>query len=115
MWSPMNAWFDLAVIQAVFALGNLLFGRFEEHLPRWKRLLKWALGSAIYLALVQGAGRAWGALFLGVFGIVAAVVHGWWLPRHGVNGWTAEPYERYLKLVARRNAAPRRAASPSEP
>jgi len=26
------------------------------------------------------------------------VVHGWWLPRQGINGWTAEPKERYYKF-----------------
>lgn len=25
-------------------------------------------------------------------------VHGVWLPRHGVNGWTAEPREKYYAL-----------------
>ena len=23
------------------------------------------------------------------------VVHGWWLPRNGINGWTGEPQARY--------------------
>jgi hypothetical protein len=27
------------------------------------------------------------------------VVHGWWLPRKGVNGWTAEPRDRYFALM----------------
>jgi hypothetical protein len=35
-----------------------------------------------------------GAIALGVL-----VVHGWWLPRHGVNGWTAEPRDRYNALM----------------
>jgi hypothetical protein len=26
------------------------------------------------------------------------IVHAWWLPRHGVNGWTGEPKERYYAL-----------------
>ena len=33
---------------------------------------------------------------------VALYVHRYWLPRHGVNGWTGEPRERYLALVARK-------------
>jgi hypothetical protein len=30
---------------------------------------------------------------------LAAWVHLVWLPRHGVNGFTAEPREKYLALV----------------
>ena len=26
-------------------------------------------------------------------------LHGWWLPRKGVNGWTAEPRDRYYELL----------------
>jgi hypothetical protein len=33
------------------------------------------------------------------------VIHAWWLPRHGIDGLTAEPYDKYLALVTR---APRR-------
>jgi hypothetical protein len=25
-------------------------------------------------------------------------IHGIWLPRHGVNGWTGEPREKYYAL-----------------
>ena len=28
----------------------------------------------------------------------ALTVHAWWLPRHGINGWTAEPKEKYYAL-----------------
>jgi len=34
MWDRSPAWFDLAVILGVFALGSILFGRFEQHKPR---------------------------------------------------------------------------------
>ena len=26
------------------------------------------------------------------------IVHAWWLPRNGVNGWTGEPKARYYAL-----------------
>jgi len=26
-------------------------------------------------------------------------VHGWWVPRHGVNGWTDEPRGRYYERL----------------
>jgi hypothetical protein len=36
---------------------------------------------------------------------VALYVHLRWLPRHGVNGLTGEPRERYLELLAARKRA----------
>jgi predicted small integral membrane protein len=58
----------------------------------------------VILALAQTAGRVWayGLLALPLLG--AAWVHLVWLPRHGINGWTAEPRDRYLALLARRAA-----------
>ena len=40
MWSTDTYWFDIAVVTAIFAVGSVLFGHFEEHKPKWKRLLK---------------------------------------------------------------------------
>ena len=42
--------------------------------------------SAIYLTL------------LAVWIIPVVVVHMWWLPKHGVNGWTGEPKDKYYAL-----------------
>jgi hypothetical protein len=25
-------------------------------------------------------------------------IHMWWLPKHGINGWTGEPKEKYHEL-----------------
>ncbi len=104
MWSRDSAWFDLAVILGVFALGSVCFGRFEQHKPRGRRVLKVLLVSALYVWLAQGVGRPWACGFLAVVAIPVAIVHLWWLPRHGINGWTAEPYDRYLALVTRRES-----------
>jgi hypothetical protein len=99
MWRTDTLWFDLAVVMAIFAIGNILFGRFEEHKPRWLRVLKVVIVSAVFLTLSATAGRAWafGVLGLGLLG--AAWVHAYWLPKHGINGWTAEPRDKYLELV----------------
>ena len=43
MWSIETAWFDVAIIMSMFAVGNILFGHFEEHKPKWRRLLKVAI------------------------------------------------------------------------
>lgn len=38
-----------------------------------------------------------GVLLLPLAG--AAVVHLWWLPKHGINGWTGEPKDKYYELI----------------
>jgi hypothetical protein len=102
MWERDTLWFDLAMVTSLFAVGSILFGRFEEHRPRWRRLLKLVVVSAAVVTLSATVGRAWafGLLALPLLG--AAWVHLWWLPRHGINGWTAEPREKYLELVRAR-------------
>ena len=59
MWNIDTPWFDLAMVMSIFAFGNALFGRFEEHKPRGRRVLKIALVSAIFVAVAASAGRAW--------------------------------------------------------
>ena len=108
MWSTDTYWFDLAVIASLIALGSILFGRFEEHKPRWRRVLRVVLGAALIMGVTAGAGRAWGLAVVGVVLAAVAVIHGWWLPRHGVNGWTAEPRERYEALLGIHRPATRR-------
>jgi hypothetical protein len=87
------------MVTSLFAAGSILFGRFEQHKPRWRRLLKMLVVIGVVLGIASTAGRAWafGLLALPIIG--AGVVHLWWLPRHGINGWTAEPYDKYLALV----------------
>lgn len=99
MWNIDTPWFDVAVIGVFFAIGNILFGRFEEHRSRWRRMAKLAVTMALTLWLAQSFGRAWAyGWMVPLFGVVI-YVHGVWLPRHGVNGWTAEPRDRYVELV----------------
>ena len=34
MWRTDTLWFDVAIVMSIFAVGNILFGRFEEHRSR---------------------------------------------------------------------------------
>ena len=99
MWRTDTYWFDVALVMTIFAFGNVLFGRFEEHKPRGRRALKVALVLLVSLTLSATVGRAWMLGLIGAMGLAAVVVHGWWLPSHGVSGWTAEPRERYYALL----------------
>lgn len=99
LWRTDTAWFDVAIVMSIFAVGNILFGRFEEHRPRWRRLLKLPVTLAIVLLLATRLGREWAYGLLALPAIAAVWVHGIWLPRHGISGWTGEPRRRYLALM----------------
>jgi hypothetical protein len=88
-------WFELAVILGIFAVGGILFGHFEEGRPKWQRVLKVFLVSGLMVFISAWAGRAWffGALGLGF--VLVVIIHAWWLPKKGINGWTAEPKDKY--------------------
>jgi predicted MFS family arabinose efflux permease len=102
MWSTNSLWFDVAMVMSLFGVGNICFGRFEEHKPRWRRLLKVAIVLAVTLTLSATVGRTWAYAVLALPLVGAAWIHLVWLPRNGINGWTAEPRDRYLALVTRR-------------
>jgi predicted MFS family arabinose efflux permease len=102
MWRIDTPWFDVAVIGVSFAVGNILFGRFEDHKPRYRRIVKLVVTIALTLVLAQTVGRAWAYGWMIPLLLLVIWVHGVWLPRNGVNGWTAEPRDRYFELL--RNA-----------
>jgi len=99
MWSTDTPWFDIAVVMSIFAVGNILFGHFEEHKPKIRRVLKVLLVVGI-TAVLSSTGLRWIAYgLLGVLGMAALYVHGWWFPSHGINGWTGEPKAKYYELL----------------
>ncbi|MBI2498341.1 MAG: hypothetical protein HYV75_10675 [Opitutae bacterium] len=91
-------WFEVAVMGVLIAIGNILLGHFEEGKARWRRVAKVFIGCGIAVVISATAGRAWFFVFLGMLSVAVLVVHVWWLPRKGINGWTAEPRERYYAL-----------------
>ncbi|HWR15292.1 MAG TPA: hypothetical protein VN577_10705 [Terriglobales bacterium] len=99
MWDTRTLWFDVAVVMGIFAVGNIVFGHFEEHKPKYLRLLK-VLGILAVTLVLSGLGLRWVAYgFIGLLGLAALYVHGIWLPRHGVNGFSGEPKEKYYELI----------------
>ncbi len=99
MWDTDVLWFDAAIVLAILAVGNILFGHFEEHKPKWRRVLKVGLVLGIVLTLSATVGRGWayGVISLPLLG--ALYIHMWWLPKNGVHGWTGEPKDRYYELI----------------
>lgn len=94
MWPTDTLWFEVAVVMTIFAIGNIVFGHFEAHRPTWQRLLKVVVILAVVVSLSETDGRPWSMGFLGALLLIPLVIHAWWLPRNGVNGWTGEPVLR---------------------
>jgi hypothetical protein len=99
MWRSDTLWLETTIVMAIFAVGNIVFGHFEQHKPAWQRLAKVALVLAITLTLSATLGRVWGLGWLLVPLGAAAYVHLRWLPSRGINGLTGEPRDKYLELV----------------
>ena len=91
-------WLEVAVRASIFAIGTILFGHFEEGTPKWRRRLKFFLFIGITILITETAGRFWFFVFLGVSFIAPLIIHLWWLPQHGINGWTGEPKDKYYAL-----------------
>jgi len=75
----------------LLAVGNIVFWRFDPRQALWRRILKVIVALAV-TAIVSR--------HLGIIGVIAwfaivilpiVCIHAIWLPRRGVNGWTAEP------------------------
>ncbi len=99
MWRTDTLWFDIAVVMTMIAVGSILFGHFEEHKPKWRRLLKVLIVLGVVLTLSSTVGRVWGFGVLAVPLLGAAYVHLRWLPKHGINGWTGESKTKYYELI----------------
>ena len=106
MWNTDSLWVEVAIVTSIFAVGNILFGHFEEHRPKWKRLLKVAVTLSTVLAVSLAFGRAWALGILAIPLLAAAFIHLWWLPKHGINGWTGEPKEKYYELIGHAKKQP---------
>jgi len=91
-------WFEVAVVFGLTAVGGIVLSAFAEQESRWRRLVKLLIGTAVAVAVSATAGRGWFFALVGVMLMAVLIIHGWWLPRLGVNGFTAEPRERYHAL-----------------
>src|SRR5262249_23859438 len=95
----MNLWIAGAALATIFALGNILFGHLEERTTKWRRVLKFVVLTGAFTPISATAGRVWSIALIGAMFAGVVVIHGWWLPsKHGINGWTGEPKEKYYAL-----------------
>ena len=98
-----SLWLDVAAFLLLVLVGHILLGHFEDYRPRWRRVLKVVLSLALFIAALATLGRFWAWLIFFVpVAIGIPIVHMWWLPKQGINGWTGQPREKYLELVRSR-------------
>lgn len=95
MWNTNTLWFEIAIVTVFFLLGHIYFGHFEERSPKWRKLLKYILTLGIVLTLSIVFGRSVALLVLGLATLPVIYIHGFVLPKKGINGWTGEPKGRY--------------------
>jgi hypothetical protein len=89
---------DVAMVAVLLAAGNVAFQRFEPQKPWWRRLLKIFAALVITAVISHSFGRTGVMIGLGIAALPVIYIHAIWLPRHGVNGWTGEPREKYYAL-----------------
>jgi hypothetical protein len=99
MWTTGSLWFEIAIVSIIYALGNIMFGQFEEQTPKWRRVGKYILTVIIIIMLSVYLGRTVAMIVLGSFLLPFLYVHGYYLPKKkGINGWTGEPKGRYYEF-----------------
>jgi hypothetical protein len=100
---PTLAPISLAEILIVFTIASmayfLAFNNFEKHLPIQRRVTKLfvVVGVLAIIGILFGRFAFWGLITLMTIGQI--YLHGWYFPKHGINGLTAEPYDKYLETI----------------
>ena len=95
-------YWDAVIFASGWLVGQWVFRGYEAHVRPGKRLLKLVLLAGVFFAIHQLAGRPWfyGLLILMATGM--AILHGYWFHyRHGIHWRTAEPREKYLRLIGK--------------
>jgi hypothetical protein len=94
---------SLAEILIVLTIASLayfvFFNKFEKHVPMQRRITKLVIvvGVLSVIGILFSRFAFWGVIGLMTIGQV--YLHGVYFPKHGINGLTAEPYDKYLELT----------------
>ncbi len=91
-------WFEVAIVALLLLVGQIFFARFEPHLPRWRMLLRHAFGVVLFVSISYFFGSFWFYISIAATLVYVLIIHAWWLPKNGINGWTGEPKEKYYEL-----------------
>lgn len=77
----------------------IVFNNFEKHVPAQRRIIKLfiVIGVLSIIGILFSRYAFWGMITLMTVGQV--YLHGVYFPKHGINGLTAEPYDKYLETI----------------
>jgi hypothetical protein len=97
--SPISLVEILSVLAIAGTAYFLVFNNFEKHLPAQRRVLKLfiVVGVLAVIGILFGRFAFWGIITLMTIGQV--YLHGIYFPKHGINGLTAEPHDKYLEVI----------------
>ena len=99
MWVTDSLWFEVAIVSIVFAVGNILFGHFEERTNKARRVGKYILITIVICMLSFYFGRTVAMVVLALSLLPILYVHAYYLPKKKViNGWSGEPKSKYYEF-----------------
>jgi hypothetical protein len=99
MWVTDSLWFEVAIVSIIFAVGNILFGHFEERTNKARRVGKYILITLLICLLSFYFGRTIAMVILSLSLKPLLYVHAYYLPKKkGINGWSGEPKSRYYEF-----------------
>ena len=99
MWSTDSLWFEIAIVSIIYALGNIIFGHFEEQTAKVRRIGKYIVTLILICVLSIYFGRTVAMIVLAFFFLPFLYIHGYYLPKKkGINGWTGEPKSKYYEF-----------------
>ena len=88
---------ELYYLLAILILGSVLFGRFEEQTPPWRRILKWTIIILGTVGLYEIVGHG-ALLFPTAALIIGGTVHTVWCRKHDIHPLQATPHRKYYEL-----------------
>jgi len=98
MWDAGSLWFEVSIVSSTLLMGNIFMGHFEERTSKLRRFVKSVILVVLFVMLSAFFGRAVASVVFGLLFIPVLYIHGIWLPKQGVNGWTGEPKSKYYEM-----------------
>lgn len=95
-------YWDAVIFVTGWLTGQWLFRGYEAHVGVPKKIVKFVVLGAVFLAIHLLAGRLWFYVTLLVLTGGMAVLHVYWFHfRHGIHWPKAEPRKKYLELIGK--------------
>lgn len=99
MFSIESVWFDMFIFSFVLLIGNILMMPFNEKASRYRKLAKTIIILILIFLIDIYFGKITAFIVLGLSIIPVLYIHAIKLPKNGINGWTAEPKNKYSEIM----------------